>query len=233
MRRRFKLRVLSGTNFLCKSCFSLKRRLTHVLSDSGEPATLHCNLIMQNKPCPISCEIMRAMKLLFLRYRTSLLALQSQFFHPHAFSRYKTDPLHNPEHLTELITTRFTHVLKIPSRNLHVRGLDVGGHRHQDRRAHCRGNSARDNRRAVGSGKARIAFKLESREFCTFLSLFRIISDCDGGDEDRIAVHRQRCPGAEARVVQCELLAFRFFPSKMLHENMPPDVNCLRIHWRT
>ena len=189
------------------------------MSDGGEPTTLLCNLIMQNKPWPISCEIVRAMKLLFIRYRTSLVALQSHHFYPHAFSRHKTDPLHNPEHLTELITTRFSHVLKLPSRNLHVRGLDVGGHRHQDRRAHCRGNSARDNRGAVGSGKARVAFKLASREFCTFLSSFRIISDCDGGDEDRVAVHRQRCPGADARVVQCEL-----------HENMSPTVNSFRIH---
>ena len=80
MRRRFKLGVLSGTNFLCRSCFSLKRRPTHVLSDGGEPTTLLCNLIMQNKPWPISCEIVRAMKLLFIRYRTSLLALQSRHF---------------------------------------------------------------------------------------------------------------------------------------------------------
>ena len=52
---------------------------------------------------------------------------------------------------------------------------------------------------------------LESREFCTFLSSFLIISDCDGGDEDRVAVHRHGSTGAEARLVQCEFLAGRFF----------------------
>ena len=50
-----------------------------------------------------------------------------------------------------------------------------------------------------------------SRSLCIFLSSFRIISDCDGGDEDRVAVHRHGSTGAEARLVQCELLAGRFF----------------------
>ena len=99
-----------------------------------------------------------------------------------------------------------------------MRCLHVAGHRHEERRAHRRGNTSEDNRGAVRSGRVRVrvAFERErerdgSRFLCIFLSSFRIISDCDGGDEDRVAVHRHGSTGAEARLVQCEFLAGRFF----------------------
>ena len=96
-----------------------------------------------------------------------------------------------------------------------MRGLHVVGHRYEERRAHRRGNSSEDNRGAVGSGRFAGSGCMRERRgiriLCTFLSSFRIISDCDGGDEDRVAMHRHGSPGAGARLVQCEFLGGRFF----------------------
>ena len=68
-------------------------------------------------------------------------------------------------HLINGTDHRITQAFKLSSRHLHVRCLHVAGHRHQERRAHRRGNTAEDNRGAVGSGKVwvRVAFQRERR----------------------------------------------------------------------